>query len=45
MANKIVPTKANLMATKSALEFAKKGYDLLDKKRTVLIKEMMDLLT
>ena len=43
MANKIVPTKANLMATKSALEFAKKGYDLLDKKRTVLIKEMRDL--
>ena len=43
MANKIVPTKANLLATKSQLEFAKKGYDLLDKKRTVLIKEMMDL--
>ena len=43
MANKIVPTKANLIATKSALDFAKKGYDLLDKKRTVLIKEMMDL--
>lgn len=43
MAKKIVPTKANLIATKSALNFAKKGYDLLDKKRTVLIKEMMDL--
>ncbi|WP_036730354.1 V-type ATP synthase subunit D [Peptoniphilus mikwangii] len=43
MATKTVPTKANLMATKSALEFARKGYDLLDKKRTVLIKEMMDL--
>lgn len=43
MNNRIVPTKANLIATKSALNFAKKGYDLLDKKRTVLIKEMMDL--
>lgn len=43
MANKIVPTKANLLATKAQLAFAKKGYDLLDKKRTVLIKEMMDL--
>lgn len=43
MAIKIVPTKANLIATKSKLQFAKKGYDLLDKKRTVLIKEMMDL--
>lgn len=43
MANKIIPTKANLLATKAQLAFAKKGYDLLDKKRTVLIKEMMDL--
>lgn len=43
MANKVIPTKANLLAAKASLEFAKKGYDLLDKKRTVLIKEMMDL--
>lgn len=43
MATKVIPTKANLLQTKASLEFAKKGYDLLDKKRTVLIKEMMDL--
>lgn len=43
MANKIVPTKANLISTKTSLSLAKKGYELLDKKRTVLIKEMMDL--
>ncbi len=43
MATKIVPTKANLLAIKSQLAFAKKGYELLDKKRTVLIKEIMDL--
>lgn len=41
--NKVVPTKANLIAAKSSLSLAEKGYDLLDKKRTVLIKEMMDL--
>lgn len=43
MANKITPTKANLMKTESALRFSKKGFDLLDKKRTVLIQEMMTL--
>lgn len=29
------------MASKSSLEFSKKGYELLDKKRNVLIKEML----
>jgi len=43
MPTKVTPTKANLIAAKGALELAEKGYDLLDKKRTVLIKEMMDL--
>ena len=43
MAIKVTPTKANLIASKNALMLAEKGYDLLDKKRTVLIKEMMDL--
>lgn len=36
-----VPTKANLMAAKNSLEFSKKGFELLDKKRNVLIREMM----
>ena len=31
------------MKTESALRFSKKGFDLLDKKRTVLIQEMMTL--
>ncbi len=44
MAKQVFPTKANLMATKSSLALAKLGYDLLDKKRNVLIKEMMSLL-
>lgn len=44
MALKIVPTKGNLIATKKSLELANLGYGLLDKKRNVLIKEMMSLL-
>lgn len=41
---KITPTKANLIKSKSSLQFAKKGYELLDRKRTVLIREMMSLI-
>jgi V/A-type H+-transporting ATPase subunit D len=43
MSKKLAATKANLLALKDSYNFATKGYDLLDKKRTVLIKEMMDL--
>lgn len=39
----VAPTKANLMSAKSTLEVSKKGYDLLDQKRNVLIREMMGL--
>ena len=39
------PTKANLMTARSSLEFSKKGFELLDKKRNVLIREMMSYLT
>ena len=44
MANQVFPTKGNLIATKKSLELAYLGYDLMDKKRNVLIKEMMSLL-
>lgn len=37
----IAPTKSTLLSAKSSLEFSKKGYELLDKKRNVLIREMM----
>lgn len=40
----IAPTKSNLMASKATLEFSKKGYELLDQKRNVLIREIMGLL-
>ncbi|MDO5085040.1 MAG: V-type ATP synthase subunit D [Erysipelotrichaceae bacterium] len=42
--HKIFPTKGNLLATKKSLILAKDGYELLDKKRNVLIREMMVLL-
>ena len=38
------PTKANLLKSKSLLGFSNKGFDLLDKKRNVLIREMMGLI-
>ncbi len=44
MAKQVFPTKGNLIATKKSLELANLGYDLMDKKRNVLIKEMMLLL-
>lgn len=40
---KMTPTKGNLIKMKHSLNFAQKGYELLDKKRTVLIQEMMSL--
>ncbi|SHE90490.1 V-type ATP synthase subunit D [Alkalibacter saccharofermentans] len=44
MPGKITPTKANLLKSKGALDFSQKGFELLDKKRTVLIQEMMSLI-
>ena len=38
------PTKGNLILAKNSLTLAKQGYELMDKKRNVLIKEMMSLL-
>ncbi|MGN0488943.1 MAG: V-type ATP synthase subunit D [Ruminococcus sp.] len=44
MAIQAVPTKGNLMNTKKSLLLAKVGYELLDKKRSILIREMMNLI-
>ncbi len=40
----VFPTKANLIATKKSLELAKLGYDLMDRKRNILLKEMMAMI-
>ena len=43
MANQVFPTKGNLIAAKRSLKLAKLGYDLMDRKRNVLIRELMQL--
>lgn len=43
MANTVFPTKGNLIATKKSLKLAQLGYDLLDRKRNILIREMMNM--
>ena len=40
----IAPTKGNLMATRKSLELSELGYDLLDRKRNILMREMMRLI-
>lgn len=43
MAVLIAPTKSNLIKAKAAYALSQKGFELLDKKRNVLIREMMEL--
>ena len=38
------PTKGNLMLAKNSLMLARQGYDLMDKKRNILLKELMGLI-
>jgi V/A-type H+-transporting ATPase subunit D len=43
MANKqVFPTKGNLLALQKSIKLAQLGYDLMDKKRNILIREMME---
>ena len=45
MANKqVFPTKGNLIATKKSNQLAQMGYELMDRKRNILTREMMSLL-
>jgi len=39
----VFPTKGNLMRAKRSLALARLGYDLMDRKRNVLIRELMQL--
>ena len=38
------PTKGNLMLANNSLALARQGYDLMDKKRNIVIRELMDLI-
>ena len=44
MDTKSFPTKGNLIAAKNSLQLARQGYELMDKKRNILIREIMDLI-
>lgn len=38
------PTKGNLILAKNSLKLAKQGYDLMDKKRNILMHELLELI-
>ena len=38
-----VPTKGNLILAKNSLALARQGFDLMDKKRNILIHELIDI--
>ena len=40
----VFPTKGNLIATKKSLELAKTGFELMDRKRNILIRETMAMI-
>lgn len=40
----VFPTKGNLLAIKRSLALAKLGYELMDRKRNILIREMVQLI-
>ena len=44
MATNLPPTKGNLMAAKRSRELALTGFDLMDKKRNILIRELMSMI-
>ena len=44
MAQQVFPTKSNLMAAKRGLALAQQGYELMDRKRNILVREMMQLI-
>jgi len=41
----VFPTKSNLLQAKRSLSLAKVGFELLDKKRNIMLREMMALMT
>lgn len=41
----VLPTKGNLMAIKRSRTLAQTGYDLMDRKRNILVREMMDMMS
>lgn len=44
MDNSIFPTKGNLISNRKSLALARMGYELMDRKRNILVREMMSLI-
>jgi len=44
LTNQIFPTKGNLIKTKKSLDLSRMGHELLDRKRNILVREMMLLM-
>ena len=44
MAKQVIPTKGNLIQVKKSLSLARLGYDLMDRKRNILVREMMGMI-
>ncbi|MCI8554122.1 MAG: V-type ATP synthase subunit D [Clostridiales bacterium] len=44
MAEQVFPTKGNLISTKKSLALARMGFELLDRKRNIIVREMMSLI-
>lgn len=44
MDNTLFPTKGNLILARNTLQLSRQGYGLLDKKRNILVREMMALI-
>ena len=44
MAEQVFPTKGNLIKAKKTLALCNLGYELMDRKRNILIREMMTLM-
>lgn len=40
----VLPTKGNLMSSKRSRALAQTGYELMDRKRNILVREMMELM-
>ncbi|BED92661.1 MAG: V-type ATP synthase subunit D [Candidatus Paraimprobicoccus trichonymphae] len=44
MSNQVTPTKGNLLSIKKSLKLAKLGFELMDRKKNILVKEITTLL-
>ena len=44
MPNNLLPTKGNLIAAKHSRGLAQTGFELMDRKRNILIRELMGMM-